>query len=96
MGGRRSTCQAGPIERALDRLNDTLERSSRKKQTAIQLREWSIRANEAQREQAQIEAARKAASDAAYVRAMTVIAPPPAGLGPMPESTGTDPQAGGA
>ena len=80
------TCQAGPIERALDRLNDTLEKSSRE-QTAIQLREWSIRANETQREQAQIEAARKAASDAAYVRAMTVIAPPPAGLDPMPEST---------
>jgi hypothetical protein len=80
------TCQAGPIERALDRLNDTLERSNTER-TIIESQQWALRSAEAAREQAQIEAARKAASDAAYVRAMTVIAPPPAGLGPMPEST---------
>jgi hypothetical protein len=79
------TCQAGPVERALDRLNDTLERSH-SEQSTIQLREWSIRVNEEQRALAQIEAHKRAADEAAYTRAMTVIAPPPAGLGPMPES----------
>jgi hypothetical protein len=74
------TCQAGPVERAIDRLNDTIG-ISYSEQSAIQ----SIQADHEQRALAQIEANNKAASDAAYNRSMIVF-PPPAGLGPMPAS----------
>ena len=73
------TCQAGPVERALDRLNYTIERSY-SEQSAIQ----AIQADQEQRALAQIEAANKAASDAAYIRSTNVFAPP-AGLGPIPD-----------
>jgi hypothetical protein len=79
------TCQAGPVERALDRLNDTLERYY-SDQTTIQVQQLVLQRAEAQRDQAMIEANWKAASDAAYVRAMTAIPPPPV-LGPAAEST---------
>jgi len=80
------TCQAGPVERALDRLNDTLERSS-VEQTRFYSQESVLRAAEARAALAQAKANEKAASDAAYIRAMTPVFAAPAGLGPMPEPT---------
>jgi hypothetical protein len=77
-------CQAGPVERALDQLNDTLaRRQAQDEQAAISQR----LAERAALDQAlaQHKANEKAASDAAYMRAMTPVFAPPAGLGPTPE-----------
>jgi len=75
------TCQAGPVERALDRLNDTIEGD----RAAIQMQQWAIQSAAEASAQAMIEANKRAADEAAYIRAITVIPPPPAGLGPIPD-----------
>ena len=77
----RSTCQADPVERALDRLNDTIEGD----RAAIQMQQWAIQSAAEASAQAMIEANKRAADEAAYIRAITVIPPPPAGLGPIPD-----------
>ena len=74
------TCQAGPVERALDRLNYTIGNNY----SAIQIQQSAIQSAAEANAQAQLEAANKAASDAAYNRS-TIVFPPPAGLGPIPD-----------